>query len=320
MTISTDIGVTTHRQPARMPQSGPPTVPSWLVHRPTTSDVFLSDWEKTGTDRFAVTLRWPEKHPFHTALHGLQPPTLIAETIRQAGMLIAHAEFGVPLGYHFLMSDLNYTIEPGLLDADDHSPVRIDVTCSAVRLRGTRLSGMTCHMVLVRDGRVIATGDGSLTCTSPAAYRRLRGTYADAGPVHSVPDPVHPALVGRTVPDDVLLAPTKDPSCWTLRAPITNKTLFARPNDHVPGMVLMEAVHQAAYAFVDGIRLYPTSLRLGFERYAEFDAPCLIQAQAVSRTRREALSPSDTISLRITGHQSGRRVFLAVLEGLPVSS
>lgn len=296
-------------------------MPCWLVHRPTTSDVFLSDWEKTGIDRFSVRLRWPESHAFHTTLHGLESPTLIAEAIRQAGMLIAHAEYGVPVGHHFLMSHLDYTIEPELLAAGGRSPVRIEVTCSDVRIRGTRFSGMTCHMAFVRDGRVIATGEGSLTCMAPAAYRRVRGEYADARPFLPVPDPVDPALVGRSDPDDVLLAPTKDPSCWTLRAPTANKTLFARAHDHVPGMVLLEAVHQSVFALAGSIRLYPTSLRLGFDRYAEFDAPCLIQARPVSRTRPEALSPGDdTICLSVTGHQEGRRIFDALIEGIPVSS
>ncbi|MFE4635834.1 ScbA/BarX family gamma-butyrolactone biosynthesis protein [Streptomyces sp. NPDC056773] len=313
MLIASFPGENTQRQRVGVAKARPPAVPNWLVHRPDTSEVFLSHWERTGDDRFNVTLRWPENHPFHTALHGFRSPALIAEAIRQAGILISHAEFGVPLGHHFLMSDLNYTIEPELVEADDDSPVHIDVTCSDIRRRGTRFSGMTCHMRLVRGGRVIATGDGSLACTSPGAYRRMRGEFADARPVLPVPEPVHPSLVLRTEPKDVLLAPTRDPRCWTLRSHTENTTLFAHPNDHVPGMVLMEATHQAAFAVAGSTRLYPTSLRLAFERYAEFDTPCLIQAQPVTRNR------DNTLSLSITGHQSGRRVFLALLEAIPVS-
>ncbi|WP_275431892.1 MULTISPECIES: ScbA/BarX family gamma-butyrolactone biosynthesis protein [unclassified Streptomyces] len=314
MLITSYADTSTQRQPAGVAEARPSAVPNWLVHRPATSEVFLSSWERTGTDRFTVSLRWPENHPFHTALHGFRSPTLIAEAIRQAGILISHAEFGVPLGHHFLMSDLNYTIEPGLVDANDDSPVHIEVTCSEIRRRGTRFAGMTCHMALVRDDRVIATGDGSLTCTSPAAYRRMRGAYADARPLLPVPEPVHPSLVLRTDPSDVLLAPTRDPRCWTLRAHTSNTTLFARPNDHIPGMVLMEATHQAAFAVAGSTRLYPTSLRLSFDRYAEFNTPCLIQAQPVTRTG------DNVLSLSVTGHQSGQRVFLALLEGIPVSA
>lgn len=313
MLISPNAVENTQRQTLRVSEARPPAVPNWLVHRPDTSEVFLADWERTGPDRFSVALRWPENHPFHTALHGFRSPTLIAEAIRQAGILISHAEFGVPLGHHFLMSDLNYTIKPELVRADDEFPVRINVTCSDVRRRGTRFAGMTCRMELVRDGQVIATGDGSLTCTSPGAYRRMRGEYADARPVLPVPEPVHPSLVMRTQPSDVLLAPTRDSRCWTLRSHTENTTLFSHANDHVPGMALMEATHQAAFAVAGATPLYPTSLRLAFERYAEFNTPCLIQAQPVTRTR------DNTLSLSVTGHQSGRRVFLALLEGIPVS-
>ncbi|WP_328304642.1 ScbA/BarX family gamma-butyrolactone biosynthesis protein [Streptomyces sp. NBC_00435] len=304
---------TTQRQTAWISDARPPAVPNWLVHRPDTSEVFLSDWERTGTDRFNVTLRWPENHPFHTALHGFRSPAVIAEAIRQTGILLSHAEYGVPLGHHFLMSDIHYQIDPELLE-DTGSPVHMDVTCTDINRRGTRFSGMVCHMTVVQDGRVIATGGGSLTCTSPGAYRRMRGEFADARPLLPVPEPVHPALVLRSDPSHVLLAPTRDPRCWTLRSHTANTTLFARENDHVPGMALLEASHQAAFAVAGTTRLYPTALRLTFDRYAEFDTPCLIQAQPVTRTR------DNTLSLSITGHQSGRRVFLALLAGIPVSA
>ncbi|MFD5144646.1 ScbA/BarX family gamma-butyrolactone biosynthesis protein [Streptomyces sp. NPDC058401] len=292
----------------------PPAVPNWLVHRPDTSEVFLSDWERTGTDRFNVSLRWPENHPFHTALHGFRSPAVIAEAIRQTGILLSHAEYGVPLGHQFLMSDIHYRVDPELLGTDGDSPVHIDVTCTNIKRRGNRLSGMICHMTVVQDGRVIATGGGSLTCTSPGAYRRMRGEHADARPLLPVPEPVHPALVLRTDPAHVLLAPTRDPRCWTLRPHTTSRTLFAHENDHVPGMVLLEASHQAAFAVAGTTRMYPTALRLIFDRYAEFNTPCLVQAQPVTRSR------DNTLSLSVTGHQSGRRVFLAVLEAIPVSA
>ncbi|MFJ7270908.1 ScbA/BarX family gamma-butyrolactone biosynthesis protein [Streptomyces sp. NPDC099050] len=292
----------------------PPAVPNWLVHRPDTSEVFLSAWKRTAPDRFDVTVRWPENHPFHTGLHGFRSPAVIAEAIRQTGILLSHAEYDVPLGHQFLMSDLQYRINPDLLAADDDSPMHIDVTCTNVNRRGTRFSGMVCHMDVIQSGRVIATGDGSMTCTSPGAYRRMRGEYADARPVLPVPEPVHPSLVLRTDPSHVLLAPTLDPRCWTLRPYTTNTTLFARKNDHVPGMVLLEATHQAAFAVAGPTRLYPVALCLAFERYVEFHSPCLIQAQPMARSR------DNTLSLSVTGHQSGQRVFEAHLEAIPVSS
>ncbi|WP_327257861.1 ScbA/BarX family gamma-butyrolactone biosynthesis protein [Streptomyces sp. NBC_01244] len=291
----------------------PPAVPNWLVHRPDTSEVFLSAWERTAPDRFDVTLRWPESHPFHTALHGFRSPTVIAEAIRQTGILLSHAEYDVPLGHQFLMSDIHYRIDPGTLAADSCSPVHMNVVCTDVNRRGTRFCGMVCHMTAVQDGRVIATGGGNLTCTSPGAYRRMRGEHADARPLLPVPEPVDPSLVLRTEPSHVLLAPTMDPRCWTLRPHTANKTLFAHENDHVPGMALLEATHQAAFAVAGTTRLYPTSLHLTFDRYVEFHSPCLVQAQPVTQNR------DDTLSLSVSGHQGGQRVFFASLDAVPVS-
>ncbi|MCM1970628.1 ScbA/BarX family gamma-butyrolactone biosynthesis protein [Streptomyces sp. NPDC002812] len=314
MLITSYVSENAQRPSVGVSDARPPAVPNWLVHRPDTSEVFLSTWERTAPDRFNVTVRWPENHPFHTALHGFRSPAVIAEAIRQTGILLSHAEYGVPLGHQFLMSDIRYRIDPELLAADSGAPVHIDVTCTNINRRGTRFSGMVCHMDVVQGGRVIATGGGSLTCTSPGAYRRMRGEYADARPLLPVPDPVQPSLVLRTDPSHVLLAPTMDPRCWTLRPHTTNTTLFAHKNDHVPGMVLLEATHQAAYAVAGATRLYPTSLRLTFDRYVEFHSPCLVQAQPVTRSR------DNILSLNVTGHQSGQRVFHAHLEAIPVSA
>ncbi|MFJ3928304.1 ScbA/BarX family gamma-butyrolactone biosynthesis protein [Streptomyces sp. NPDC090022] len=288
-----------------------------LVHRTIRSDILLSDWTQTDDDRFTLTLQWPEFHPFHTPLHGRHAPSLIAETIRQAGRLIAHAEYNVPLDHHFLMWDLNYTIEPDLAHTgQDDLPLLVDVTCSAIRRRGIQLTRMTCHMAITRGGRLLATGFGSLTCTSPAAYRRLRGAQLGTVPAPELLDPVAPASVGRTDPANVVLAPTDHPRCWLLRADLSNPTLFARTGDHLPGMVLLEATHQAAIAATaatTGGGFYPTSLSVVYDRYAEYGAPVMIEA------RPAGAAGDGSHTLHVTGHQQDQRVFFALISGISPS-
>ncbi|MFJ6612842.1 ScbA/BarX family gamma-butyrolactone biosynthesis protein [Streptomyces sp. NPDC091289] len=307
----------TARTHLRVGAAVPPrrAAPGQLLQRARPSDVLISDWVRTDTDRFTLTLGWPDSHPFHSPLHGRHAPSLIAETIRQAGRLVAHAEFDVPLDHHFLMRDLNYTIEPDRArTGPDGPPLLLDLTCSDIRRRGARLARMTCHMVITRGGRVVATGYGSLTSTSPAAYRRLRGDRLTALPPARLPAPVPPAAVRRTDPADVVLSPTGDPLRWVLRADPANPALFARPNDHVPGMVLLEAVHQAAQAAAGPAGFYPASLSLCFDRYAELDAPCVIEA------RPTADGEPGTACLHVSGHQGDRPVFSARITGIAVSA
>ncbi|MEW2070646.1 ScbA/BarX family gamma-butyrolactone biosynthesis protein [Streptomyces sp. NPDC007346] len=289
--------------------------PGQLLHRSRPSDVLISDWVRTDTDRFTLALDWPDSHPFHSPLHGRHAPSLIAETIRQAGRLVAHAEFAVPLDHHFLMRDLNYTIEPDRAHAAaDGPPLLLDLTCSDIRRRGACLARMTCHMVITRGGQVVATGYGTLTSTSPATYRRLRGDRLTALPSVRLPAPVPPATVRRADPADVVLSPTREPLRWVLRADPANPALFARPNDHVPGMVLLEAVHQAAQAAVGPAGFYPASMRLCFDRYAEFGAPCVIEACPA------ADGEPGTVCLRVSARQGGQSVFSALITGIAVSA
>ncbi|MEU3609210.1 ScbA/BarX family gamma-butyrolactone biosynthesis protein [Streptomyces sp. NPDC035033] len=289
--------------------------PGQLLRRARPSDVLLSDWRRIGADHFALTVSWPDSHPFHTPVHGRHAPSLIAETNRQAARLIAHAEFDAPLDHHFLMRDLNYTIDPDqALVRADGPPLLLHLTCSEVRRQGPRLNRMTCHTVITRGGRTVATGHGSLTCTSPAAYGRLRGGRLATPPASPLPAPVPPAAVGRVSPADVVLSPTRDPLRWILRADPANPSLFARPNDHVPGMALLEAVHQAARATTGPRAFYPTALSLGFDRYAELDAPCLIEAHPAPGEE------PGTVALHVTGHQDGHRVFRASLTGITGAS
>ncbi|MFD0381589.1 AfsA-related hotdog domain-containing protein [Streptomyces stramineus] len=46
--------------------------------------------------------------------------------------------------------------------------------------------------------------------------------------------------------------PTSDPRQWLLRHPFANTVLYDHPVDHVPGLVLIEAAHQAVRHLTQG--------------------------------------------------------------------
>lgn len=280
-----------------------------LAHRTTETDVFPARWTRISDTRFRFTAHWPAAHPFFGPVDDRhQDPMIVGETLRQASMVLAHAEFGAPADTHFVMWDLAVRVDPtALLLADAAEPVEFDVVCSEVRRRGRGLGSMRTTMEFRRAGRFIAHGTGSTGCTSPRAYHRLR-----AGKLNALDTPVPllagiaPQAAGRARAEDVVLAPADRPGVWNLRVDTGHPVLFPRPNDHVPGMVLFEAARQAGTA-ASGLRPFlPGTLTAEFSRYAELHSPCRIETEVFDERPGE-------VTVRVSGRQDGASVFTATL-------
>ncbi|MGP4013544.1 ScbA/BarX family gamma-butyrolactone biosynthesis protein [Streptomyces sp. 4N124] len=282
------------------------TVPKELVHRAAVAEVMLTDWRREDDTCFAMAGQWPRGHSFFTPVgDGYHDPLIAAETIRQAGILLAHAEFGAPLDLHFLVSDLDVAVRlPHFRVGDAPASLDITVTCPDVRRRGSSLAGMRIEAEIRRDGHVAATGGGSLTCITPPVYRRLRSRRA-TGTAGRLPltAPTAPQRVGRMSPTDVVLTPIAEAGRWQLRVDTRHPVLFDHPVDHVPGMLLMEAARQAAAATLEHSSFVPLSMANEFRRYVELDEPCLIEARRLPRTA----SGDDCVL--VTGHQDAHVVF-----------
>ncbi|MFF5315747.1 ScbA/BarX family gamma-butyrolactone biosynthesis protein [Streptomyces massasporeus] len=281
------------------------TVPKELVHRASVSEVMLTDWARVDDEHYTLAAQWPRGHSFFTNVDGCHDPLIAAETIRQAGILLAHAEFGVPLGHHFLVSDLSVHVEPRHIGVDwTPATLELQVTCSEVKLRGKNLLGFRISVEIRRDGRLAATGGGSLTCVTPRVYQRLRaGRLREDGmpQVIQLTAPEAPQVVGRNSPTDVVLSPIGQPNRWQLRVDTRHPVLFDHMVDHVPGMVLMEAARQAATATLGRASL-PLDVISEFTRYVELDAPCLVEAQRLPASGHKE-------SVLVTAYQNDALVF-----------
>ncbi|MFI6011221.1 ScbA/BarX family gamma-butyrolactone biosynthesis protein [Streptomyces sp. NPDC051243] len=277
------------------------------VHRPDPRDAFPTGWRRLDDTHFQIRARWPRRHRLFAEASGrFQDPLLIPEILRQSTMLLAHAVFEVPIGGRFVMQRLSYSTSPAGLAFDRSTEdVVADITCSDVRRRGRRLAGMRCDMVLRRAGRVVAVAGGRVDCVSERAYRRVRGERLSmtGRPVPLLPG-LPPEAVGRTDAAAVVLAPSPRPGAWQLRVNTAHPTLFRRPNDHVPGIVLLEAARQAATAFslFPGIMM-ATGMDMVFCRYAELDRPCWIEADTVPK------GEPDPATVRVRGLQDDDEVF-----------
>jgi hypothetical protein len=282
-----------------------------LVHRTRRGDAFPYGWTRTDENRFSVSARLPHDHPFFAPVHGdRHDPMLLMEAMRQAAMLVFHAGYGVPVGHHFLMSGLDYACDPEhLAVGGEPSEVDIRTTCSDLVWRGDTLARGRVDWVVRRDGVPIATGTGLPRFISPSVYGRMRADHAVPRLWQATTGAMAAAPAGRTREEDVVLSPTLHRNLWELRVDTGHRTLFQRPKDHVPGMLLLEAARQAACAATAGGRFVPTAGVTRFQRYAEFDRPCWIRAAVLPD------SPPGTLAVRVTGQQDAENVFTATLSG-----
>ncbi|MEU9111532.1 ScbA/BarX family gamma-butyrolactone biosynthesis protein [Streptomyces sp. NPDC048483] len=289
-----------------------PYVPREFVHRPFIDDILVTSWRRHDDSRFSLTAQWPHDHGYFTPVHGRHHLILTGESIRQAGLLLCHTELGVPVGHHFILGDLVYTTHPEHL-AVGRGPTQltIDVNCSRLRFRAGALTSGYFAMAFRKEGRIVATGHSDVTVTSPAVYRRIRGDRLTArrtlGPL---PTPVPHQLTGSAHDSDVLLSPTDRPDRWQLRIAPGHAAMVNPANDHIPGMLLLDAAQQAARALTAPQTFVPYAFGTEFRRYAEHGTPCVIEA------RRIPSALPTTTTVQVTGTQDGEPVFVSSLTAL----
>ncbi len=284
------------------------TVPKEYVHRAAVAEVLLTGWRRLDDSRFVASAQWPRTHSYFTSPCGLHyDSTLVAETIRQVGTLVSHAEYGVPLNNHFILNSLRYACDPAQLEVlGTPAELSLSVTCAKL-CRGGRLTGVEFDVDILRDGRPVGSGLAKATMLRPEIYRRIRGERLTPGPDAEAPlaEPVEPVLVDRRYAPDVVLSPGDAPRRWLLRADRRHPILFEHPNDHIPGMVLLEAARQVTRLLAPGSTAIATEN--SFERYVEFDSPCLIEAE-----EHDSADPAVKV-VSVRAEQDGRTAFTSTL-------
>lgn len=282
-------------------------VPKEYAHLHDESSVVVTGWTRHDDAVYTLTAQWPTP-----TVEGPYDPRVLAQTIRQSGLVIVHAEYGVPLTHQTLLYDFNYTVHPDFRVSPAEPPaLDIEVRATETRRSGRVISALRMDIRIRQGGVTVARADTEFGWVSPAAYRRLRGEHlaVDWGS-WTVPEPVAPHMVGRTDPVDVFLAAGDRPGRWQLRNDIGNRLLFDHPVDHVPGLVLIEAAYQAAHAAAAPAHFVPTDLASSYERYVEFNEPCWLQTELIP------FPASGRLTVRVIGLQGGQRVFRVDLSGI----
>ena len=191
---------------------------------------------------------------------GAHDPLLLAETLRQAGILLSHDGLGVPADFKLLMDRMSWNTHPRGLPAGT-GPADV-VGC--VRIAETRRR-TPCLVSMRIDVEVVIDEDGS---TAPASN----------DVVLDVPPPVDRIAVGVCHDDDVVLGAPVTDNEWLLRVLTGHAVLFDHPLDHVPGMLILEGMRQAGRLLCAWPEAHIADCDVTFSRFVELDAPSSVRA------------------------------------------
>lgn len=291
------------------------TVPRHVVHRAAMAEVFLTDAVRISEDRFLLAAQWPRDHALFCAdAAGTADPLLVAESIRQSLLYVAHTYQNVPLPHHFVGYDFAIEItdpEPllvgstplaAVLDAHwtlpSRQPNRMRLQAE-VSVGGRRCGHGSLHVLAVDDRRY--------------ALLRKRGGRPERqapdyeGPAASPFRPVAPAAVGRLREKDVILERDEEHGRHRLRIDPGHPIFFDHPSDHLPVMVALEGFRQFGHVLAhEPAGAGPMSLRsarLDCLAFGELDEP----VDLVVRSSGPGPLPH-SFRLRVDAVQGGREL------------
>ncbi|MFJ6350648.1 ScbA/BarX family gamma-butyrolactone biosynthesis protein [Streptomyces sp. NPDC092046] len=288
---------------APLPPASPSSAPlAAYAHLRREEHLLVTGWERRSDREVVLGVRWP-------AVQGelAYDPRVLAQTVRQAGLVVAHAVHDVPLTHQTMLSTLDLAIAPGLrVPRGQTSSLAVHVTVRGAGAgagagggrRGTSALHMTFRVLC--GGDQVAGAESQFTWISERVYARVRGARRDLPwGAWEVPPPVDAGLVGRAAPGEVVLAAGDRPHRWLLRNDPGDRLLFDHPVDHVPGLALLEAADQAARALRAPAPFEPTAIEASYRRYVEFDRPCWITADPLPEPG----------AVRVVGTQEGETAF-----------
>lgn len=262
------------------------TVPRHLVHRRAVSEVLLTDWCQAGVNVFVCAAQWSRSHSFYRVRNGRHDPLLLAETIRQVGLLLCHEAYQTPPEHRFLMDRMMYDVDlAGLTAGAAPAEIVLVVRVQETRRRTRSVRILQFDVEFFRDGVELGQGTGWVRCIEPLLYKRIRSPQSPQVTSRAQrPAPVPPAEVGLLESDDVVLGHCWQPGEWPLRILTEHPVLFDHPLDHVPGMLGLEGIRQASRAVLGWPSAQLTTCDIRFSRFIELGEPSSVRATVRQRS------------------------------------
>lgn len=286
-------------QASRTTPSFERTIDRSLVHRLAVAEVFLTDiTEGRGAGEFAIGAQLPRRHSFYRPVGGVHDSMLLAEVLRQSVIGVAHTFLGAPADSNFTMQSLGFEVADwtGLLVREYPLDLEVHLTVTDTEYRSQSIASMQVTLEFLHEGRRVATGQGHTRIFDSSSYAKIRWPHGEPPrtPATLVPvEPVPTVDVGVLEPADVVLGvqrhheATADSAAWPLRVNTAHPVLFDHSCDHVPGMLLLEAVRQATRLTCGDSRAMPKSLDMRFIRFGELGQPVWVSARTTAAGAHE---------------------------------
>lgn len=269
-----------------------------LVHKHAEAEVLLSDFEIRSTASIISLARWPTEHDhYKSAAHTLDV-LLMAETFRQASILLCHARLGVPLGWVFVMDSICLDVCKHGSVWEQRAPITVQVDAVKVEERSGQPFTLGIESHFSAGSILVGQGNGQLRVLDPRVYTRLRGP-ASTSSNRDLPrrENHQSAFALHEIVDYQMLG------AWQLDFDPIDPFFFDHAVDHVPGMLLVAALRDAALeaAKVKGGEV--VAFEIHFMRYLELDEPILLGARPGS-----SATIGDRVRLHLTVTGSGGRI------------
>ncbi|MGP5220441.1 AfsA-related hotdog domain-containing protein [Arthrobacter rhombi] len=205
-----------------------------LVHKNSADQVMLLTAElgEDGSMRLGVGL--PTTHPSADMLPSCS--TLLGvELMRQCAIVFAHLGAGVPRDWAFLMNEITFTWQDGHIpETAAGFAGEADVRVHAVKTRKGQVSDLQLEVEYIRGGVTRGRGSGDFSVLAPRSYQAVRRNAPTEAAESTGP-------LGQ-----VLAGVRKEPG--TLEAGLVwnleDRFMFDHPSDHVPGMLMANALLQ----------------------------------------------------------------------------
>ena len=235
------------------------TVARHLVHRRAVSEVLLTDWRRTGADAFVCAAQWSRSHSFYRVRNGRHDPLLLAETIRQVGLLLCHEAYQVPSEHRFLMDRMAYDADlDGLWAGAAPAEIVVVVRAQELRRRTRSASALRLDVEFLRDDAPFGWGAGWVHCIGPLMYQRIRSPQCpQATARQQQPPPVPPAEIGLHEADDVVLGQCWQPGEWPLRILTEHPVLLIIRSTTYPECWVLRGCVRPAGRYWAGLTLSP---------------------------------------------------------------
>ena len=204
---------------------------------------------------------------------------VLVEVFRQLTILAGHVLFDVAPDAAFVMDRLAVRLAPEREFAGRGVVERARLRVLEVEYRGSRLHRLSVAVDFLDEaGGEVASGDGCLRLLPRGVYQRLRGTRAgvssaDLPRSSSSGGPLELRLLGRG----------RRGGTWEVGFDPQDRFFFDHPVDHVPGMLLVHVMREAAMRSV-GAGAVCTRVAVEFVRYLELDEPVFVRVRQASRT------------------------------------